>query len=288
MPRFAYPPDGLPEPASIAILSEDALLDAIKAGFVAIATEKGLDVSGIVGLEGEPGNIQLQARAFRETVLRAAINDAVKANLIHFAAGADLDQLGAFYDAERLEDEADAAYRARILLAIRGRSPAGGEHWYESAARRASARVADVAVYRPGPGPTIRISVLATDNGGVPDETLLAAVEAEVTAPTVRTVNDVIEVEAATKVIAPVTAQIWLLPEAPAALVDTLGAMLDEALAAEGGLGFDLTRSWLTSKLHVAGVQKVVLVSPVADIVVDGSTAVAFGTKTVTLAGRAR
>jgi phage-related baseplate assembly protein len=42
------------------------------------------------------------------------------------------------------------------------------------------------------------------------------------------------------------------------------------------------------AKLHVPGVQRVNLISPAGDIVVDGSTAVGLGTKTLTFAGRAR
>jgi phage-related baseplate assembly protein len=288
MPRYAYPPDGLPGPAAIDVVSEIELLAAIKSRFVALASTLGLDVTGIIDLEGEPANIQLQAVAFRDTLLRSAINDAVKANLLAFAIGSDLDHLATFYDAARLEAEGDDAFRARVLLAIRGRSPAGGEFHYENAARRADPRVADVAVHRRDGGPSLIISVLSTDNGGVADEDLLDAVAAEVNLPSVRVVSDVVGVEAAVRIVTPVNADIWLLPDAPASIVGGLADILDAAMEREGGLGFDVTRSWLMAKLHVPGVQRVNLISPAGDIVVDGSTAVGLGTKTLTFAGRAR
>lgn len=288
MPRYAYPPDDLPPPAAISVVPESELLTAIKAVFVSLAAAQGLDVSGIIDLEGEPGNIQLQVGAFREVVVRAAINDAVKGNLLAYALGSDLDHLGGFYDAYRLVGESDEAFRARIRIAVRGRSPAGGEAHYENAARRADIRVADVAVYRASNGPTVHIAVLSTDNGGIADQALLDAVSAECNQGSVRVVSDTLIIEAAAKIITPLTAQIWLLPDAPASLIDGLGAIIDAAIEAEGGLGFDVTRSWLTSKLHVAGVQRVSITAPAADIVVDGSSAVAIGTKTFTLAGRTR
>lgn len=288
MARFAYTPSTMPAPTSIAMVDESVLLAAIKDAFTTRAAALGLDVSGIIDLEAEPGNIQLQVAAYREAILRSAINDAVKANLLAFAAGSDLDHLGVFYDAERLADEPDAAFRARIILAIKGRSPAGGADHYANAARRADERVADVAVYRAGTGPEVTVAILSTDNGGVADEELLDAVEAEVTRSDVRVVSDIVAVEAAVQTIQPVTANIWLLPTAPASIVTGLGAILDAAIVNEGGLGFDLTRSWLTAKLHVDGVQRVEIVAPAADVVVDGSHAVALGTKTLTFAGRAQ
>ena len=132
--------EGLPTPEATDVVAEADALAAIKAKFVELATSYGLDVTGIIDLEGEPGNIQLQVDAFREVAIRAAINDAVKANLLAFAACADLDHLAAFYDVIRLVDETDARLRARTVLAISGRSTAGSEDWYKSAAfRRACA-----------------------------------------------------------------------------------------------------------------------------------------------------
>ena len=51
----------------------------------------------------------LETAAARETLLRARINDAAKANLVAFAGGGDLDHLAGFYDVVRLGGEADLA-----------------------------------------------------------------------------------------------------------------------------------------------------------------------------------
>ncbi|OBQ91415.1 baseplate J/gp47 family protein [Mesorhizobium sp. AA23] len=280
--------EGLPDPQAISVTSEAAALAAIKAVFVDLATASGLDVSGFIDLEGEPGNIQLQVGAFREVFYRAAINDAVKANLLAFAAGGDLDHLAAFYDVVRLDGETDARLRARTLAAISSRSTAGSEDWYKSAAFRASIRVKDVAVYRVGTGPDIRIAVLATDNFGEPDAALLAAVDAEAQKNSVRVISDRITVVSATNATVNVAADIWLLPTTPMTVFESLEALLRQSLADEGGLGFNLTRSWLVSKLQVPGVQKVSLTAPVTDTTVDDGAAVKLGTVTLTFKGRDR
>ncbi|RWX72600.1 baseplate J protein [Mesorhizobium sp. M2A.F.Ca.ET.039.01.1.1] len=239
-------------------------------------------------LETDPVKIVLEAAAYRETLLRARVNAAARANLVAFSTGSDLDHLAAFYDVTRLDGEADEALRRRVILAISGRSPAGPEDWYKTAAMRASPRVKDVAVYRVGTGPDIRIAVLATDNFGEPDAALLAAVDAEVQKNSVRVISDRVTVLSATSATVNVVADIWLLPTTPMTVFEGLEANLRAALASEGGLGFNVTRSWLAAKLHQPGVQKVSLSSPVADVVVDDGAAVKVGTVALTFKGRDR
>ncbi|PBC02680.1 baseplate J/gp47 family protein [Mesorhizobium sp. WSM3860] len=280
--------EGLPEPQAISVTSEADALAAVKATFVDLATSYGLDVSGIIDLEGEPANILLQAGAFREVLYRAAINDAVKANLLAFAAGVDLDHLAAFYDVVRLTGESDTRLRARTVVAISGRSTAGSEDWYRTAALRASIRVKDVAVYRVGTGPDIRIAVLATDNFGEPDAALLAAVDAEVQKNSVRVISDRITVVSATSATVNVAADIWLLPTTPITVFESLETLLRQALADEGGLGFNVTRSWLIAKLQAPGVQRVSLAAPVADVAVDDGSAVKIGAVSLAYKGRDR
>ena len=77
----------------------------------------------------------LEAAAYRETLLRARVNDAARANLLSFAATTDLDHLAGFYDVVRLDGETDAALRERVVLAIQGRSAAGPEERYAAVAR---------------------------------------------------------------------------------------------------------------------------------------------------------
>lgn len=250
------------------------------------------DAAGIsydVGeLETDPVKIVLETSAYREVLIRARINDAVRANLLAFAGGADLDHLAAFYDVVRLEGEPDTGLRARTIVAIRGRSTAGPRDWYRTAAFAADPNVADVAVYRPGTGPDITVAILARDNNGVPSAELLATIDAVMQSNSVRAISDRVTTVAATQASADVVADIWLLLDAPAAIFDGLADRLRDAIDAEGGLGFDVTRSWLTAKLHQVGVQKVVLNSPASDLIVADNAAVRINTITLTYKGRDR
>ncbi|WP_029074413.1 baseplate J/gp47 family protein [Kaistia adipata] len=276
-----------PPPEAIATLDFEALLAAVMAD-----AQARFDAAGIAydvgSLETDPVKIVAEAAAYRELLLRARINDAVRANLLAFARGADLDHLAAFYDAARLPDEGDDRFRLRTQLIIQGRSTGGTEPRYRAVALGASLRVADAAVYRDGTSPRIQIAVIAADNNGVADAGLLALVAAAVNAPAVRMVNDTIQVIAAVTDTIDVAARIWLLPDASASLVEALVPALRTDWANEGGLGFDLTREWLLSRLMKSGVQRVEIVTPAANVIVPPGRAVALGAIDLALMGRDR
>lgn len=275
----------LPPPAIIESLNFDAILDDLIADVTARFQAAGVDYDVGV-LESDPVVIILEAAAYRETLLRARINDAAKANLVLYALGADLDHLAVFYGVERLDGEKDEALRDRVILAIQARSPGGSSYWYENAAKRADVRIRDVSVYREEFLPIIHVAVLSSEAGGVPDQAMLDAVTAEVTSDEVRLVNDTIVVEAAVRQTVDVAATIRLLPDAPQSVFDGLEQHLRDAFDAETGIGFNLAVSWLTARLMTSGVQSVMVTSPAADVVPDDNGAIAIGTITLTLAGR--
>jgi phage-related baseplate assembly protein len=276
-----------PPPEAIETLDFEVILAEVMAD-----AQSRFDAAGIAydvgALETDPVKIVAEAAAYRELLLRARINDAVRSNLLAFARGTDLDHLAAFYDAVRLADESDERFRLRTLLAVQGRSTGGTVPRYRAVALGVDRRVADAAVYRVGTTPLIQIAVTATDNNGVADAALLAAVVAAVNAPAVRMVNDTIQVLAAVRNIVDVDAKVWLLPEAAGSLIEALVPALRTDWAAEGGLGFDLTREWLAARLMKTGVQRVEILTPIANLTVPPSQAISLGAVTLTLAGRDR
>lgn len=285
----------LPVPQVIEEISFEAIVARKKARFQGLwaavrAQHPALNLPDydVAMLETDPVVILLEEDAYDEMLLRARVNDAVRSNLLAYATGANLDNLAADHGVIRLVGESDQALRERIVLHDQGSSSAGPEEWYEYHARSASVLVKDVSVYRSGTGPEITLAVLASNNGGVPDQPLLDAVYAVVNSPSVRVVNDVISVIAATGTSFDVAAQIWLLPDTPASVFEGLETVLRNALQAEGGMGFDINQSWLVAKLMVPGVAKVVLTAPVTDLVVGGNSAAALDQVTLTFAGRAR
>ncbi|ODT13953.1 MAG: hypothetical protein ABS35_36335 [Kaistia sp. SCN 65-12] len=276
-----------PPPEAIETLDFEALLATRMARIQARFAQDGISYD-VGDLETDPVKIQAEDAAYGEQLLRAQINDSVRANLLALSTGTDLDHLGAFYDVVRMEGEADDRLRMRIQLAIQGRSPGGTGPRYAYAALSASQRVADASVYRVGTTPVIQIAVVAADNNGVADAGLLALVSNAVTAPAVRLINDTIQVIAAVTDTIDVAARIWLLPDAPGSLVSALVPTLRADWAAEGGLGFDLTREWLVGRLMKTGVQRVEILVPDANVIVPPGRAVALGAIDLVFVGRDR
>jgi phage-related baseplate assembly protein len=274
-------------PSVIETLDYEVIVSAMVADAASRLALAGISYD-VGNLEVDPVKIVIEADAARELLLRARINDAALTRVLPYAAGSDLDYLASFYGVARLADEADARLRKRVTLAISGRSTAGPADWYVSAAMRASIRVKEAMIYRTGIGPELVLSILATDNGGVADAPLIAAVDAEVQKNSVRVISDRITVISAVKTIVNVAAEVWLLPDASQTIIAALEPQLRAAFEAEGGLGFDLKRSWLASRLHQPGVARVNLTGPAADVIVSPNGAVAIGTVTITYMGRDR
>jgi phage-related baseplate assembly protein len=238
-------------------------------------------------LESDPGVKLLEVVAARELILRQRINDALQATLLRYAMAGDLDNLAAFYGVTRLTDEGDEALRLRVIERIMGSSTAGGAAWYRYQALSASELVRDAAVSSPAPGEVL-VSILSTQGNGTPTSQLLSLVDDTLQDDAVRVITDTVTVAGATIITVPVTAQVYLYPDTPIEVFNNLQASLAAAFTAASGLGWDVTRSWLIAQLHPAGVQRVVLSAPAADVVCGPSQAPALGAITLTMAGRDR
>jgi len=271
----------IPAPEIIEELDFETILAAM------IADLQSRDPSYSEILESDPGIKILEVAAARELILRQRINDALKATLLRYASGGDLDNLAAFYGVTRLEDEIDETLRLRTIDRVMGSSTAGGRSWYRFQALSASSLIADVNVDSPAPG-EVRISVLSTQNNGVASTALLEIVDDVVQSDAVRVITDTVTTVSAQLVTVNVQAEVWLLPEAPATVFDTLEAMLRADFAAESGLGWDVTLSWMIAKLQQPGVQRVMLQAPTARVVCDANMAPVLGTVALTLMGRDR
>ena len=236
-------------------------------------------------LESDPAIKLLEANAADETNLRAHINDAARARLLAFAKGGDLDQLAIFYGVTRLTGESDASLTVRVREAIMGRSAAGTKAQYRFAALSASGEVLDAAVDSPEGG-IVRISIMSAVGNGTPSAALVAAVESVVHSDTVYALCHTVVVVPAEIVVVGVTADIWLTNTAQQAVFDGLEALLREEFAEARALGWNLTPSWITSKLQTGGVQRVELTAPASQVVISPNQCAALGTINLRLAGR--
>ena len=137
----------LPAPSAIEALDFESILARQKAKFqefweAARASNPDLDLPpyDVAMLEFDPVIIDIEAETYRELLIRARVNDALRAVLPAFAAGADLDNIAARANVVRLvtardEDgnptayETDAQLLDRYLAAFAAPS-AGSEDAY--------------------------------------------------------------------------------------------------------------------------------------------------------------
>ena len=283
--------ENLPPPLVIAQPSHETIVARQIAAFKTIwaglrAEDPSLPDYDVQMLETDPAVIGIEAESYREIIINEAIKRAGLARFLAFAEGSNLDHLAAFYDVVRLAGETDARLKDRIILAIQGRSTGGPEERYRAVAMSADLRVQSVAVYRIGRSPVINVAVYSTEPDGVASENLLAKVRAALTAKSVQLVNDTIVVASAVRRVVDLAADMWLLPDADEATVGRAVDALRTAWLAERALGRDLTASWWTSRLVIAGVHDVAP-SGLGTFIAQPTEAISIGEVTVTLQGRA-
>lgn len=196
----------LPEPEVIENLDFETIYQELLGDFrEAMAGEWTAEV------ESDPVLKLLQLAAYRELLLRARINDAARAVMLAYASGADLDQIGAGFNVQRLlirpaqpeavppveaQYESDKSLRNRIQLAFEQLSVAGPRNAYIAHALGADGRVADASATSPAPCEVL-ISVLGVEGNGQAPEAVLQAVRLALNAEDVRPVADRVTVRSA-------------------------------------------------------------------------------------------
>jgi phage-related baseplate assembly protein len=151
-------------------------------------------LSGQVLHPATPERILIDILAYRESLLREAIQDACLQNTVDNARGEFLDALGRLLGVVRLDGEDDEAMRLRVRLAPE-RFAAGTKSAYRFHALSAGAKDALVYGYNEKsdvPIGTVRVAI--TGQSGEPDEELRAAVLNALNDEKVRCVCDVIEI----------------------------------------------------------------------------------------------
>lgn len=276
----------LGRPEIIAQVDYEAIFASRVAKFAALAAAAGFEYD-VGGLDTDPVAIALQEASYKEVELRVLGNEIALQRYLYFAQGVAVDHLGRYYDCERLLGEKDDRYKLRIILAVQARSTGGTFPRYRLLALSASLRVADAYPYVTATSPAINVAVWSTDNNGVADPILLDQVSATLNATDVRMLNDTIVVRPAVVTVVDVAADVWLLPDTPITALDTIAATIAPVWAATGGLGRDLSESWIVAKIMQPGVQRTVVTTPTSDRVVQPYEALRIGTVTLTYKGRA-
>ncbi len=217
---------------------------------------------------GQAEQLLIDICAYRESLCRAAINEAARQNLVAFARAPMLDYLGELVGVARLPGEDDERLRERIRLAPEHFSVAGPRLAYRYHAMTADASITDVAVRSPEPGLVVLHPLTAA---GLPSADIKARVLAAASAEDVRPLCDTVEV--ADPVDAPYTVEAVITPygwaDRESVRAAALAAVTAFCATKAQRLGRDVTRSALIAALHVPGVKRVALAHPAADITAD-------------------
>lgn len=157
----------LPPPRYLEPLSHEEILAAAVADFKSRLRDALGEEAPEIDFDSDPAAMLLQANAYRERIVRRAVEDAARQTLLPWATGGALDWIGTIVGHKRHPGEGDDPYRARIQAAPRGISTAGPQSAYEALARAASGLVADVSAARTAPG-EIAVRVLADARAETP------------------------------------------------------------------------------------------------------------------------
>lgn len=272
----------LPPPDAVEVLSFETLLAANRAILLDAAPE----LAPVMALESEPAVKVLEVLTYVQMLTLNRVNQGVRAVMPALATGADLDQLGVIVGIQRLvidpgvpEDgiaptlEGDEAFRRRFTLAPEGFSVAGPAGAYEFHALSADGAVLDASAVSPDPGEVL-VTVLARTGDGEASAELLELVEARVSADDVRPLTDHVTVQSAS--IKPyeirATIRTYAGPDT-SVVMNKAQAAADAFVVENHRLGRDVNRSSIYAALTAAGVMRVDLTQPAANIVCDETEA---------------
>ena len=236
-------------------------------------------------VESDPAYKQGEVTAFQLTLAFQRVNDAVRAVFLASAQNADLDQIGAAFNVERMEIvpanpdtvpptdavmEEDDAFRERIQLSWSQLNTAGARNAYRFHARSADEDVLDADAYGPeehGRAGEVDVYVLSREGNGTASEALLDAVSARLNADEIRPLTDFVTVKSAIINDYSVTAELEIPdgPDAGEVLENAKNTLMSYTRLANRINGM-VPVSAIYAALQQTGVARVILSSPRADI----------------------
>ena len=245
-------------------------------------TDEQAAVEVLLSRESDPLHKYLQENAYREMLLRQKINEKALATQLAFAKGADLDVWGANYDVARLlitpadnsvtppmpaVYEKDEDFRYRIQKKLDALSTAGPESAYEFHTLSADSRVADVKCSSPAPAHALMTILQRNSENGASTAELNSKVESYLSAEKIRPTGDRVAVQSVEVINYKIEAVLVTknVPETDAVLA-AAQANITAYTKTEKRIGKGVFFSDIYSALKVSGVERVELVSPVAEV----------------------
>lgn len=230
---------------------------------------------------GDPAYNQMLVSSARELKLRQRVNEAVLAVLLPYAQDEDLDNLGSFWNVQRLVidagdpdaipprpevKESNDNYRRRIQLSMEGQTNAGTEGAYIFQTLSADGRVKDAKPKRQSDA-SILNTVLSSEGDGTPSAELLQVVTAHLMQSDVRQMTDKLFIQGATITTYRVRADIYVQTGPGSEQVMSAARQAVQTVVAERHkLGMIVPVSAVYGALQQPGVSRVVLHEPSADL----------------------
>ena len=295
----------LPEPNLIQELDYESIFNERKEKFIALypATEQN-QWRTILNRESDPVVKVLQENAYLELLYRNKCNADARSLLLAYAEGSDLDHLALTeYGLIRLivtpADnsvvppspaiyESDERLRERCLLSFDGMNTAGSANAYRYFALSADGRVDGIKVRSDDANPyllDIVITQVDSLNGEASAE-LITAVQNALDPDHVRPVCDRPTVKSSSATNYQIEAQLYVGKNAEdALLLEAANIRLDKYIKNAQKNGESIYRSAIFAALHVDGIERVEIISPTADLVMDNYHHPYCTTKSITVGG---
>lgn len=272
----------LPTPKAIDEFDFESILARRKQRLIELCPESIRDViAATLELKSEPLTIDLEQQAYSELLLRQRINEATRATFLAFAAGSDLDHIGASRNLKRkiiqvanphasppIDEilESDTDFRKRIQSHPEKYAAAGPRAAYRAHALDLD-DVADANPISPVAG-TVRVYIKSYSNNGIPTPQLLQEVQEYLSAETRRPLCDLVEVQAARAKVINIEYETEFESALAKNAVKQAQSQALEALFTQiTHLSGSLALSKIIGALDVVGAKKVVLIQPNADVV---------------------
>lgn len=286
---------GLPPPNLIKPISPEAELLEIRAEFSA-KFPANHPIHAALALESEPVNKILEVLAYRYSLKVSEINRTARSLMIAFANGGDLDHLSATYyrvqrkvlQAEDLTTnpptpeilESDEDFRDRTALSVEAETKAGSAGAYLFHALSASAQVFKATIDSPAPTEVdiylsgqIDGDVLDQENKTVGvDQSAVNDVFTALTADDVRPITDLVRVHSATAKAFRINAIVYVKSGiSPQLILEQCLTRLRQYLRSAYKPGQRIATSRMIGSLDVSGVDRIELIEPSNDVLVDVS-----------------
>lgn len=206
--------------------------------------------------------------AYREMLIRTAIQEAGKQNLLAFANGVMLDYLGDFFGVVRLDGETDEQLRTRIRLAPESYATTGSRQAYIYHTLSTDSQIIDADALR-GENGNIYIHILTADGIVTPD--LIARVLANTSDEKKRPLSDRVHVSGGVPFDFELIIKVYPLTIAdPNTVLATAQAKsqtyIDEL---KRKLGRDIVPSQIIDRLSGDGVWQIEVISPNQPIILQ-------------------